>query len=412
MNSQPVFQPQLTITIEDERANLRGYVVIDSTIGERAVGGLRMLPDVSLEEVKALARTMTLKYAFAGLRSGGAKGAIVGDPEMPAADKQQLLVSFFKALQPILKSGLYLPRPDMGTHNGELIKAAEAAGIRKRQGRSGSGERSGLYTGFSVVGASLAVLDRLKIPVPGCSVAIEGFGKVGSSVAQLFARYGAKVVAVSTRYGAIYSSYGLDVSKLIQLYERHGSGVVEHYQGAERIEISELLELEVDVLSPCARFHSIDALNAPKIAAKAICAGANNPVTYEADDLLFERGVLCPPDFVSNAGGMLGEAMEFAGLSEDFVREFLVSKFRSRVGEILDQAQRAQRPPRKHLEPLMLEKFMAMKAKAENPDLRSRILRVGKTLYSRGLIPQLVVQFLSRYYFAKAFRAQVSNART
>ena len=393
MNAGDSYHPQITITVEDERAKLRGYLVINSFVRGRAVGGVRMLPDVSMDQIRALARTMTLKYAFAGLNHGGAKAGIIGDPEQPAAKKHNLLVDFFRALAPILRGGAFTPRPDMGTNNGELRRALEAAGLKRARHLAAFGGRSGLYTGYGVVGAALAGLERLSIPAKQCSVAIEGFGKVGSSAARVFVERGAKVVALSTRYGAIYSSRGLDVAEAARLYERHGSRMVEHYRDADRLESRALLNLDVDVLSPCARFHCIDEVNAPRIAAKIISAGANNPVTAEADRILFQRDKLCLPDFVTNTGGMLGEAMEFAGLSENEIKDSLISKFHVSTRAILEQSEALRRPMREYLEPLVLEKFQLMKARAESPDLTTRLLGAGKALYRHRLLPRVAVRF-------------------
>lgn len=394
------FPPPIVVSVEDERSILRGYFVIDSTVRGRAVGGVRMLPDVSMDEIRSLARTMTLKYAFAGLSHGGAKAGIVGDPEQPAVGKQELLVEFFRALAPILRSGAFTPRPDMGTSNFELRQAMETAGLKRTRRGAGFGDRSGLYTGFGVVGAALAGLERLGIRVNQCSVAVEGFGKVGSSVARLFVERGAKVVALSTRQGAIYSSRGLNIPEAMRLHGEHGSGMVGRYADADRLDTRALLELDVDVLSPCARFHSIDGVNAPRIAAKIISGGANNPVTAESEQMLYERGKLCLPDFVTSTGGMLGEAMEYAGLSESFIKDSLVSRFRARTGEILKQSEKRQQHIREYLEPIILERFHAMKAKAENPDLATRLAGAGKALYRRGLLPKFVVRFLAPYYFS------------
>jgi glutamate dehydrogenase (NAD(P)+) len=399
MNSPSVFQPRIIARIEDAQSNLHGFLVIDSTVRGRAVGGLRMLPDASLEETKELARTMTLKYAFAGLASGGAKASIVGDPEMPAAEKHDVLARFFTALRPLLQNRIYIPRPDMGTSNAELERARACARLEKRRYAQMPGDRSGLYTGFSVVGAALGALEYLQLPPDGYRVAIEGFGKVGSSAARLFAAHGAHIVAVSTRYGAIYSAKGLDVAELCRLYEAHGSRAIEAYRDADRIGIRELLELEVEVLSPCARFHSIDTDNAVRVQAKIIAPGANNPTVPEADQMLFARGRISLPDFVTSTGGMLGETMEFAGLEEAEIKPLLVGKFRQKTREILRSAEAAHRPLREFLEPQLWVRSRAIKARAEQRSLRRRLFFMGRALYRCGLVPRLVARRIAPRYF-------------
>jgi glutamate dehydrogenase (NAD(P)+) len=288
----------------------------------------------------------------------------------------------------------------MGTNNKELDEAAAAVGLARRGRRyRGWGERSGLYTGFSVVGAALQALDHLKMPVATSRVAIEGFGKVGTSVAQLFSDCGARIVALSTRYGALYSAQGLNVSELMRLYQKFGSSVVKAYGQAERITIGELLELDVEVLSPCARYHSITSENASKVGASIISAGANNPVTPEAEQILFARGKLCLPDFATNCGGMLGEALEFAGFKEAYIRDFIIAKTRAKTSAMLKPLEKANGPLREHWEPIVLEKFFAVKARAERPSLRGSLYRAARTLYRHGFVPGFLVRHWARRYF-------------
>jgi glutamate dehydrogenase (NAD(P)+) len=398
VTSSNMLQPQIIVCIEEERSKLRAFLVIDSTVRGCAVGGVRMLPDAALEETKALARTMTLKYAFAGLASGGAKASIVGDPEMPAADKHELLVRFFTALRPLLQNRIYIPRPDMGTSNAELERARAAARLEKRRYAQSSGDRSGFYTGCGVVGAALGALEYLQLPRDGYRVAIEGFGKVGSSAARLFADHGARIVAVSTRCGAIYSPKGLEVAELCRLYQIHGSRLVDAYRDADRIDARELLELDVDVLSPCARFRSIDAGNAERVRAKIIAPGANNPTAPEADRILFELGRIALPDFATNTGGMLGETMEFAGLRETEIKDLIMGKFRQKTREVLRSAKAADRPLRAFLEPQLWARSRAIKARAEQRSLRRRLFFMGRALYRCGLVPRVVARRVAPRY--------------
>ena len=168
-----------------------------------------------------------------------------------------------------------------------------AAGYREPAPRRGKGNKSGLFTSYGVMIVTEAAAAFRGVDLSKCTVAVEGFGSVGSTYALLMAKKkGANVVAISTTNGAIYNPKGLDVDKLIELRVTKGHGVVEVYEPAERISNDELLTLDVDILAPCARIHSINAANATAIKASMICPGANIPVTRPAQTMLFQRGII------------------------------------------------------------------------------------------------------------------------
>ena len=174
--------------------------------------------------------------------------------------------------------------------------------------------RSGRYTAVSCLGAATASLEHVGGSLSGCRVAIEGFGQVGSALAELLHGHGATLVAVSTSRGAIYHPRGLDVPRLLQLVTEAGSAVVERYADADRLDRGALLELPVDLLCPCARYHSIHSGNAERVAARVVCPGANDPVHPRAEAVLYRCGIVCVPDFITNSGGVLGGTLEFAGV--------------------------------------------------------------------------------------------------
>ena len=312
---------QLVYNIIDKKSSLQGYLAVDSTVNGRAYGGLRIVPATSPTTLFQVARAKTLKYGFLGLPLGGAKAAIIGDPEAPLEEKQRLLKSFGESLMPFLKTRSFVPAGDFGTADDDIKFMLTANGL-KVQPRSLTG-RSSFYTGLTVFTAAVRAAQHIGLDLSRASAAIEGFGKVGSSVARAFWERGVRVVAISTIKGALYCEKGLDVGQLIRLHDQVGSKVVQAYQKAQQIDKSKLLELEVDLLLPCAGPFSINSDNAGRVAAKIICPGANVPTTSEAEQVLFQRGALSLPDFVTNCGGVLGSSMEFAGLREGFIRQFI-----------------------------------------------------------------------------------------
>jgi len=381
-------------------SELLGYVVIDSAIGGRSCGGLRMVPDLGEEEIRLLARAMTLKFGFLGLPQGGAKAGLRGDPEAPQCERRRQLAEFAKSIAPLLLSRTYVPARDVGTDPTDIRYLLETVGMRVTRRELGSG-RSGDYTAMTVCIAAGLALHHRGLNLAGCAVAIEGFGAVGSSLAGLLAQANARVVAVSTSQGALFNKRGLDVARLRQLAAEKGSRMIEYYRDAERIDRAALLELPVDLLCPCARHCTLNAGNAPRVSAAVICPGANSPITPEAEHWLFERGVLCLPDFVTNCGGVLGGTMEFASMKSKRIASFLEHYLGQRIPWLLEEASRKQVCPREIALTLALSRFEQLQRKAAHPTLLARTLEAGLELYRGGWIPASLVGKVSPYYFKR-----------
>ena len=398
-NYRVEFGPQLICNIIDKKLGLLGYIVIDSTIKGRSGGGLRMLPDVSIPELQGLARAMTLKYGFLGMNVGGAKAGIVADPSMPQEEKMALLRTFAEIASPILKTQTYLPGSDMGTNNEEIRYMLESVGLKVSQKRIRGKEDMEFYVALSVLAGVKGAARKINLDLSLSTLAIEGFGKVGSSVAKVFSQRGTKVVAISTDKGAIYDPDGLDVDKLIELKKEVGDYVVNTYKKAKEIEKSELLTLDVDILSPCARHHSINSQNVEKIRAKVICAGANIPVTREAERVLYRKGKLCLPDFVTNCGGILASNMEDAGLSGQFIENFIIQEIGDKISEIIEISKKKNISPLEIAEIEAEKKFSRIRAKSEQKILKRRLFNIALKAYKRNLIPKCLVKFYAPGYF-------------
>ncbi len=398
---------QLMVTVT-QGSEVLGYVVIDTTVGGRSIGGLRMLPDVTEAEMRELARTMTLKYGFLGLPHGGAKGGVIGDPDAPQAERRRRLASFGQAIFPLLRNRAYIPGPDIGTDNADIQYMLKSIGIRVKRRELG-GSESGYYTAVTVFTGAKESTRHLGLNLSKCSVAIEGFGKVGRALGRLLAEANARVVAISTLRGAVFNPQGLDVERLSKLAAEAGSEVVNLYTDAERIERAALLELPVDLLCPCARHHSVHMANASRVAARIICPGANNPVTPEAERVLFKRGVLCLPDFVTNSGGVLGGTMEFASVRKEKIATFLERHIGAGISRILKEAARQNVLPREIAVPLALRRFDQMRRNAAHATPLDRLFRFGLALYRRGWFPGPVVATLSLPYFEKKLGALRDN---
>jgi glutamate dehydrogenase (NAD(P)+) len=394
------------LEISDREIGLTAWLAVDSIVEHHFCGGLRMLPDVSAYELTVLARAMTLKLGFLGLPHGGAKAGILYDENSSKDDKLRLLAGFGRNVQDLLSNRIYLPGSDMGTNNQDIRDMFKILGIRVPK-RALRGQGSGWYTSLTVIAGAKAASIYQGFNLAGATAGIEGFGAVGSSVAQGLEKLGSKVVAISTRQGALYSPDGLDVAGLLEGSRRHGGKVVDFYNGADRIEKESLLELDVDVLMPCARHHSIHMDNVTKIKAGLISSGSNAPITEEAEKVLSQRGILCVPDFISNAGGVLGGTMEFAGLSRSAIEQFIDRDYSRQVSMLLEKARQEGVYIRDLAEQIALERFARMKDASQNRSSRNRAFSFALDMYRAGMIPSILVGALSQKYFQRRIEGKI-----
>ena len=290
-----------------------GYRVIHNNVLGPSKGGLRFAPDVTLNEVKALAAWMTWKCAVLDLPFGGAKGGVVCNPkQMSAKELERLTRRYTANLFDVFGPDKDIPAPDMNneqimawvldTYSMHARRTENAVVTGKPVGLGGSqGRRKA--TGRGVMTVTLAAMERLGLAPSECTVAVQGFGNVGATAAELLAEQGGTVVAVSDVTGGYYNESGLDINEL-RNYTQNNDGTLEGYPDADPITNEELLTLDVDVLVPAAKEDQIDAEIAEAIGARIIAEGANGPTLPEADEILAEKNVLVIPDILANAGGV------------------------------------------------------------------------------------------------------------
>ena len=385
-----------------EGTKVNGYLAIDTLVNGRCYGGLRMASDIPIDSLVQSARTMTLKHAFIGLPFGGAKAGIIADPEMPLADKRELLRSFGQALKPILQARIYMPGSDLGVTDDELNFMLTSNGI-KASPRS-LWQVTGFYAGLTVFTAGAVAAEHIGLDLNHTSVAIEGFGNVGSSVAEAFWKRGSKVVAISTSRGAIYSKKGLNIEELLHLRRQVGSDVVNQFPKVERIDKSELAALKVDIFCPCAQPHSITRGNAKNVAAKIISPGANAHTTADAEQVLFKKGILSLPDFVANCGGAMAAGMRRSGLSHDFIQHFIEHKFGQKVNSMIKAAEKDRIPLKEYAETVTQDRFLRLKEAAEKKSIGNKVFNFALELYRSGIIPYQLVTPMAPKYFERMFK--------
>jgi len=298
-----------------------GFRVQHNTTLGPTKGGLRYHPDVTLDECRALAMWMTWKCALMNLPYGGAKGGVIVDPRLLSQDELRGLTRRYTAeISPFIGPEKDIPAPDVGTnaqimawimdtysmHKGYSVPAVTTG---KPIAVGGTVGRE-YATGLGVTYTTRALLKRkLGQNIEDVTVAVQGFGNVGSWTARTMHERGATVVAVSDVMGGIYSSRGFDPRHLKAFAAENGTVV--GYPGADILTNEELLELKVDVLVPAAMEGQITAGNADKIQARVIAEGANGPTSPEADQILNDKGVMVIPDILCNAGGVVVSYFEW-----------------------------------------------------------------------------------------------------
>lgn len=387
----------LTVTCRQTGAEL-GYISIDSVINDRARGGLRLMPDVTRGELEKLARAMTLKYGLLGLPQGGAKGGVIGDPEASPEERALFLRTFASAAAAALLARRYVPDADMGTTGPDIQDMLEGLKIRlsKREYR---GNLSGLYTAGTVFEAARAAARHQHVPLHESRVVIEGFGKVGRPLAGMFADEGARIVAISTSAGGLFHADGLDARTLISRAKSLGRGIVGETDLGMSITAAELKFIDADFFCPCARHDSVLEEHVDRVTARIISPGANCPITPEAQDLLWQRGCICIPDFVANSGGVLGGTMEFCGWNSDEILRFFTAAFRPMVASLIEDAASTGASLRGIAEKRALQRFALTKRQAEKKTTAGMILAAVLVAYHRGLIPSRLMRRLTTSYF-------------
>jgi glutamate dehydrogenase (NAD(P)+) len=290
-----------------------GYRVLYNTSRGPAKGGIRFDTNVTLDEVKALAAWMTWKCAVVNIPFGGAKGGVVCDPfHLSNAELERITRRYTSAIIETLGPDSDVPAPDVNTNERVMAWIMDTYSMQKRHtvtavvtGKpiemGGSlGRREATGRGCMLV--TREALKRLRMPVAGTRVAIQGFGNVGSIAAQLMEELGLSIVAVSDKSGGIYNPAGLRIKEVIQHVRQ--KRFLADYKEAEHITNEQLLTTDCDVLVPAALENVITSKNARDIKARIICEGANGPTTANADKILEENGVFVIPDILANAGGV------------------------------------------------------------------------------------------------------------
>ena len=308
--SEQELKASLSFVSEGRMIQADAFLVIHSSVRGPGKGGIRMMPDVGMAEIRRLAELMTYKCALVRIPFGGAKSAIAADPaSLTPVERRLALTEYVRVLDPYITRGLYIPAPDMGTNPHDMAVIYGCTHIPESVtgkppsvgGLPGREEA----TGFGVsVAARVAAKEHLRKEISDCTVAVQGFGNVGSWAARFLARSGARVVAVSDIDCACIAEEGLPVEDLSR------NGKLKCWTG-DSIAHDELLTLPVDILIPAARGGVIDGELAENLRAKLVIEAANDPTNRDGDAILTERSIPIVPDILANSGGVIASYVEW-----------------------------------------------------------------------------------------------------
>ena len=333
----------IPVQLDDGRLEVfTGYRVQHSIARGPAKGGIRFAPDVTLDEVRALASWMTWKCAVVNIPFGGGKGGVICDPHLLSdAELEKLTRRYTAEIIDFIGPERDVPAPDVNTNEKIMAWIMDTYSMHQRHtvtavvtgkpmtlgGSRGRPEATG--RGCMIV--TLQALKRLGLRAEDCRVVIQGFGNVGGMAAKLMQALGFKIVCIVEYDGAVYNPHGLDVAEL----ERHRkeTGSIAHFTGGEDMDKTEAMFLECDVLIPAATENVITSHNAASLRCKILCEGANGPTTPLADEILADQKVFVIPDILANAGGVTVSYFEWVQDRQGFFwNEHLVNE---RLKEIM-----------------------------------------------------------------------------
>jgi glutamate dehydrogenase (NAD(P)+) len=338
----------LPVAMDDGRLEVFiGYRVLHSAVRGPGKGGIRFAPDVSIDEVRALAAWMTWKCAVVNIPFGGAKGGVICDPsKLSKTELERITRRYTGELSEWFGPERDVPAPDIGTNEQTMAWVMDTYSMHVRQAttavvtgkpleRGGSqGRREA--TGRGVMMCCDNALAKLKMKKDGCRVIIQGFGNVGSQAAMLMHKAGYKIIGLADIHGGLYNDKGFDIPKVVDWVYAQGKKLHDYPGGGDRQSSKDVLFHPTDILIPAATENQITTENAHRVDCKILCEGANGPVTSHADPIIESKGIFVIPDILGNAGGVTVSYFEWVQDRQGFFwRE---SEVNERLQDVMDQS--------------------------------------------------------------------------
>jgi glutamate dehydrogenase (NAD(P)+) len=292
-----------------------GYRVLHNNVRGPGKGGIRFAPDVSIDEVRALAAWMTWKCAVVNIPFGGAKGGVICDPsKLSKSELERITRRYTAELSEWLGPERDIPAPDIGTNDQTMAWVMDTYAMHVRQATTavvtgkplelGGSQGRKEATGRGVMICCDKALERLKMKRDGCRVIVQGFGNVGSQGALLMHAAGYKIIGLADIHGGLYNERGFDIPKVYDWVYTQRKKLQDFPEGGEKVSAQEVLFRPCDVLVPAATENQITTQNAQRVDCKILCEGANGPTTSHADTIIQEKGIFVIPDILGNAGGV------------------------------------------------------------------------------------------------------------
>lgn len=322
-----------------------GYRVLHSTIRGPGKGGIRFAPDVSIDEVRALAAWMTWKCAVVNIPFGGAKGGVICDPsKLSKTELERITRRYTAELSEWFGPERDVPAPDIGTNEQTMAWVMDTYAMHVRQATTAVVTGKPLELGGSqgrkeATGRGLMIccnnaLTKLKMKREGCRVIIQGFGNVGSQAAILMHEAGYKIIGIADIHGGLYNEKGFDVPKVVDWVYGQRKALPEFPGGGAKMTAQEVLFHPCDILVPAATENQITSENAGRVDCKILCEGANGPTTSHADSIIENKGIFIVPDILGNAGGVTVSYFEWVQDRQGFFwRE---SEVNERLQDVMD----------------------------------------------------------------------------
>ena len=323
-----------------------GYRVLHSTVRGPGKGGIRFSPEVSLDEVRALAAWMTWKCAVVEIPFGGAKGGVICDPsKMSKSELERVTRRYTAALSDWFGPERDVPAPDIGTNEQIMAWVMDTYSMHVRQATTavvtgkpldlGGSRGRREATGRGVMICCNKAIEQLRMKRDGCRVIIQGFGNVGSQAALLMHEAGYKIIGAADVNGALYNEKGIDVPKLYDwVYTLRKP--LQEFDGGEKLTSREILFRPCDILIPAAIENQITSENAHRVDCRILCEGANGPTTAHADAIIEKKGIFIIPDILGNAGGVTVSYFEWVQDRQGFFwRE---SEVNERLQDVMEHA--------------------------------------------------------------------------
>jgi len=324
-----------------------GYRVLHSSIRGPGKGGIRFAPDVSLDEVRALAAWMTWKCAVVNIPFGGAKGGVICDPsKLSKTELERITRRYTAELSEWFGPERDVPAPDIGTNEQTMAWVMDTYAMHVRQATTAVVTGKPLELGGSqgrkeATGRGLMIccnnaLTKLKMKREGCRVIIQGFGNVGSQAAMLMHEAGYKIIGIADIHGGLYNEKGFDIPKVVDWVYGQRKALPEFPGGGAKMTAQEVLFHPCDILVPAATENQITTANAGRVDCKILCEGANGPTTSHADSIIENKGIFIVPDILGNAGGVTVSYFEWVQDRQGFFwRENEVNE---RLQDVMDQS--------------------------------------------------------------------------